>query len=61
MQRPVSSPSHGFVTFIGAGPGAAEHLTLGALRALQAAEVVIHDRLVGPEILGLDPGQDTPD
>ncbi|NBZ89789.1 uroporphyrinogen-III C-methyltransferase [Stagnihabitans tardus] len=43
------------VTFIGAGPGAAAHLTLGALAALQAAEVVIHDRLVGPEILALIP------
>lgn len=43
------------VTFVGAGPGAAEHLTLGALRALQAAEVVIHDRLVGDEILALIP------
>ena len=43
------------VTFIGAGPGAAAHLTLGALGALQAADVVIHDRLVGPEILALIP------
>lgn len=43
------------VTFVGAGPGAAAHLTLGAFQALQAAEVVIHDRLVGPEILALIP------
>jgi uroporphyrin-III C-methyltransferase len=43
------------VLFVGAGPGAAEHLTLGALRALQAAEVVIHDRLVGAEVLALIP------
>ncbi|MGA0543291.1 uroporphyrinogen-III C-methyltransferase [Neotabrizicola sp. VNH66] len=43
------------VVFVGAGPGAAEHLTLGALRALQAAEVVIHDRLVGAEVLALIP------
>lgn len=43
------------VTFAGAGPGAAEHLTLGALRALQEAEVVIHDRLVGDEVLALIP------
>lgn len=43
------------VVFVGAGPGAAEHLTLGAFRALGAAEVVIHDRLVGPEVLALIP------
>jgi uroporphyrin-III C-methyltransferase len=43
------------VIFAGAGPGAAEHLTLAVLRALQAAQVVIHDRLVGPEILDLIP------
>jgi uroporphyrin-III C-methyltransferase len=43
------------VTFVGAGPGAAAHLTLGAYRALQEAQVVIHDRLVGAEILALIP------
>jgi uroporphyrin-III C-methyltransferase len=43
------------VLFVGAGPGAAEHLTLGALRAIEAAEVVVHDRLVGPEVLALVP------
>ena len=45
------------VTFVGAGPGAAEHLTLGALRALQEADVVIHDRLVGDEVLALIPAR----
>lgn len=43
------------VSFVGAGPGAAAHLTLGAYRALQDAQVVIHDRLVGAEILALIP------
>lgn len=43
------------VTFVGAGPGAAQHLTLGAFRALQAADVVVHDRLVGAEVLALIP------
>lgn len=43
------------VLFVGAGPGAAAHLTLGAYQALQAAEVVIHDRLVGAEIVALIP------
>lgn len=43
------------VLFVGAGPGAAAHLTLGAFRALTEADVVIHDRLVGPEVLALIP------
>ncbi len=43
------------VIFAGAGPGAADHLTLGVLRALEGAEVVIHDRLVGDEVLALIP------
>ncbi len=47
------------VTFVGAGPGAAAHLTLAAHRALQEADVVIHDRLVGPEILALIPAHVT--
>ena len=43
------------VTFAGAGPGAAQHLTLGVYQALQGADVVIHDRLVGAEVLSLIP------
>lgn len=43
------------VLFVGAGPGAAEYLTLGALKAITEADVVIHDRLVGPEIHDLIP------
>ena len=47
------------VSFVGAGPGAARHLTLGAYQALQAADVVIHDRLVGDEIMALIPARAT--
>jgi uroporphyrin-III C-methyltransferase len=43
------------VTFVGAGPGAADLLTLRAIRVLEAAEVVLHDALVSPEILALAP------
>lgn len=43
------------ILFVGAGPGAAEYLTLGALRAIEGADVVIHDRLVGPEVMALMP------
>jgi len=43
------------VLLVGAGPGGRELLTLGAAEALGNAEVVIHDRLVAPEILDLAP------
>lgn len=54
-ELPVFSLPSATVTFVGAGPGSAQHLTLGAYRALQGADVVIHDRLVGAEILALIP------
>ncbi len=43
----------GHVTFVGAGPGDPELLTIKARRALHEADVIIHDRLVPPEILEL--------
>ncbi len=43
----------GHIDLVGAGPGDPELLTLKARNALDKADVVIHDRLVTPEILEL--------
>jgi uroporphyrin-III C-methyltransferase len=43
------------VSLIGAGPGDPGLLTLRGAELLAAAEVVIYDRLISPELLGLAP------
>ncbi len=49
----LGAKKQGSVALIGTGPGNPELLTLKARRMLHEADVVLHDRLVTPEILEL--------
>lgn len=53
LLRSSREAPRGKVTFIGAGPGDAELLTLKAVRALQAADVILFDDLVSDDVLEL--------
>lgn len=50
-------PEPGRVRLVGAGPGAADLLTVRALRAVESAQALLYDALVGEEILALAPAR----
>lgn len=54
------SPARATVHLVGAGPGAADLLTLRAARLLGEADIVFHDALVPREILDLATGRLVP-
>jgi uroporphyrin-III C-methyltransferase/precorrin-2 dehydrogenase/sirohydrochlorin ferrochelatase len=53
LERATVAAPQGSVVLVGAGPGDAGLLTLKGLRALNEADVILHDRLVSADVLAL--------
>jgi uroporphyrin-III C-methyltransferase len=47
------APKPGHIALVGAGPGAADLLTLRAVERMRAADVIYYDRLVAAEVLAM--------
>ena len=55
MPSPIPDTRPGFVSLVGAGPGAPDLITLRGARALALAEVVLYDALLDPGFAALYP------
>lgn len=51
--QPAAEAPRGMVSLVGAGPGAADLITLRGAQRLQEADVIFYDRLINPEVLEL--------